>query len=92
MAIWSKQPPKFLVWLAAGLVSTASLGGCGKSSDKPSAETAPETKKEGDSAPQAGSASAGSASKPATTDRLHQSFFEATRKQPLPDQRPPDAP
>ena len=87
MAVRTKQSSKLLLWLVAGLFGSG-LGGCGKSSDSaPPQEAAPEAKKE----PAPKPAAAAPAPKRVTgLDRLHQSFLEATRQQPPPDQRPPD--
>ena len=81
------RSPKVLVCLA-GLLGAAILCGCGKSSDSPPGAVE-ETKKELLPAPTA-SAPIPAAGKKPVFDRLHQSFLEATRQFPPPDQRPPD--
>src|SRR5262249_44228346 len=77
------------VWLVvAGLLGVGGAG-CGKSSEEPPARTEATRdtpKQEEQPKPAAETIS----KKPVVRDRLHRSFFEATRKLPPPDQRPPD--
>jgi peptidyl-prolyl cis-trans isomerase B (cyclophilin B) len=89
---------KVPLWLAASLLGAATLCGCGKSSDDPSKIDAGQTKKEllpppraaAPATPATPATPGAGAGKTAVADRLHQSFLEATRQVPPPDQRPPD--
>ncbi len=90
MAVRGNRPSrKSLIWLAvAGLLAPAGTLGCGSSSDAP-AEVAQEAPEKAAVPPPAAPAET-VRNKPADHDRLHQSFLQATRKDPPPDQRPPD--
>ena len=78
------RPPGALAWLAAALLGA----GCGKS-DTPQNSRSGEEEKEPPAAKPA-PAAAPATPRPPDLARLHQSFLQATRKDPPPDQRPPD--
>src|SRR5262245_56950032 len=75
--------------LTVPFVLSVLLSGCGQRSSKPSGE-AGEDKKEAIAGMPTLAVHSDSAAHPAGSDRLLQSFKEATRKEPPPDARPPE--
>src|SRR5438552_1179843 len=94
MAVRSeRRSPKALVWLAAAGLLAPAAAGCGKSSEAPSRSRAAEqTREAGQQAKPVAPPAAAPAGPhgPTEHERLHQSFLQATRRLPPPDQRPPD--